>query len=197
MQKDTFVHSLVARCCQRMRSGIESQQTQELVPANGVLKHLFQKHKIGFMGHANQPVGHSHGAGHQLHELSLRVFFGAVILNDISTFEIHYFFDGVAAIMTSAIAQLWTSSNHSFKLWATEIPFHESNRSTAQYRDLHTRLPRIVQDVCLGSQCIVHCKANKDLINWVPLREPDTIRKTWSYLSTRCQDVSRQVSITI
>jgi hypothetical protein len=60
--------------------------------------------------------GHSHGAGHQLHELSLRVCLGAVILNDISTFEIHYFFDGVAAIITSAIAQLWTSSNYSFKL---------------------------------------------------------------------------------
>src|SRR5271156_5810094 len=82
-------------------------------------------------------------------------------------FEIHYFFDGVAAIMASAMAQLWTSSKYSFKLWAIlsshrySLP-QKQPFATAQYRDLHSihraidkRFPRTVQDVCLGSPCIV------------------------------------------
>jgi hypothetical protein len=50
-----------------MRSGIESLQAQELVPANGVLKDLFQKRKIESVDHADQPVSHGHGASHRLH----------------------------------------------------------------------------------------------------------------------------------
>lgn len=50
-----------------MRSGIKSQQAQELVPANGVLKDLFPKHRVELMDHADQPVSHGHGAGHWLH----------------------------------------------------------------------------------------------------------------------------------
>src|SRR5271170_5498153 len=56
-------------------------------------------------------------------------------------FEIHYFFDGVAAIMASAMAQLWTSSKYSFKLWAIlsshRNPLPQKQLfATTQYRDL-------------------------------------------------------------